>query len=104
MFKIFSLYTDTLSESFRDACTYCLTKQRTIVNVYESVFDEKLKFFTHTLHLSNSPQEIIYDLRSRDNSDMSKDGYNEIIVRTASLLSNIEFHVTSASTCIYTTL
>ena len=52
----------------------------------------------------NTPQEIVYDVRSRDNSDISKGGYDEITIRTASLLSNIECHVVSASTCIYTML
>jgi len=55
MFEMFSFYTDTLSESFWDACTHCLTKQHIIANVNEGVFDEKLKFFTHTLHLSQHP-------------------------------------------------
>jgi hypothetical protein len=65
MFKMFSIYTDTLSKSFRNACTYCVTKLYIILSVKESVFDEKLTFFKYTLNLSQPAQEIIHRCKKR---------------------------------------
>lgn len=56
MFKVSSLYTDTLFMSFWHACTYCLTKPPIIINFIQRFFDEKLQRretseFSNTLYI-----------------------------------------------------